>query len=209
MLRRGAVASLAGIAVALLTLTALAAPNAPLAGQVATLPPTWTPTFTYTPLPTRTPTLTPSITPTVTADEACALFTVLNPGGGQRYYPYDTTFALIFGVEQLSDVTVDFVASHRLSGVGVGSLDMTRTDLNAVNIPIAVLPRPGLYDWSIELRDADDRLLCAYEGIFTAGVPTTPTSTPDVTATPPPQVIIVTATPQVIIVTATPTPEEP
>jgi hypothetical protein len=167
--------------------------------QRATLPPTWTPTFTPTSTLTPTPTLTPTITPTLTREQACADFEVVDLGTGRRYYPYNATFALLFSTP-LDGVTAQFFAVHRLSGIGVGLPDIERVDGNALNLPMEILPRHGLYDWRLELVDGDDEILCTQRGLFVAGFPVTATPSP----TPNPNVTVVTATPLVIVVTATP-----
>lgn len=169
--------------------------------QRATLPPTWTPTFTPTASKTPTVTPTPTITPTLTREQVCAEFVVLDLSGGKRYYPYTDTFGVLFRTP-VDGVTASFFAFHRLSGIGVGVEDIERVDTNAINVPIAMLPRHGLYDWRLELVDAGGTVLCELGGSFVAGFPVTATPTP----TPNPNVTVITTTPVVIIVTATPEP---
>jgi hypothetical protein len=170
--------------------------------QRATLPPTWTPTFTPTASHTPTPTLTPTITPTLTQAQACEAFAVLPLRGTERrYYPYTSTFSILFRTP-LDGVTANFFAFHRLGDVGVGLEDITRVDTNVIDVPIAVLPRHGLYDWRLEIVDENDAMLCTERGVFVAGFPVTATPSP----TPNPNVTVVTTTPIVVIVTATPAP---
>jgi hypothetical protein len=164
-----------------------------------TLPPTWTPTFTPTATDTPTPTLTPTITPTLTRQQACDAFTVLDVSGGQRYYPYDSAFTLLFATE-LNNVTAAFIAEHRIGQEGVMLPGITRVATNGINLPIAALPRHGVYDWRLQLLDASERVLCERSGVFVAGFPVTATPTPTLS----PNVTVITTTPQVIVVTATP-----
>ena len=177
------------------------------AAQPATLPATWTPTYTPTASTTPTPTLTPTITPTLSHQQECASFEVFSLYGTQTYYPYDNTFVLMFGTP-LTGVTARFSAIHRLDGTGVGIPEIERVQENVLNLPIAVLPRHGLYDWRLELLEADGTVLCTESGIFIAGLPITPTATVPVTETPEAAVTVITTTPVVIIVTATPEPSE-
>jgi hypothetical protein len=165
-----------------------------------TLPPTWTPTFTPTATDTPTITPTPSITPTLTATEACERFQANTLIPEKRYYAYTDTFSLIFGTD-IPAVTADFIAAHRVGTEAVGLFDIERVDINTINIPINVLPRHGLYDWSLALVDADERVLCERSGVFIAGFPVTHTPT---TLPGPP-----TQTPFVIVVTATPSAPTP
>jgi hypothetical protein len=196
------VIALVGTLTALTTVSA-STPSQP--EQRATLPPSWTPTFTPTASPTRTPTLTPSITPTLTEIEVCDELVVMDTYDGRRYYDYDETVIILFGTE-LRGTTMRATVEHRLGQEGVLIPTIEQIPLTTLNIPISALPRHGLYDWSIELLDDEENVLCEKGGLFVAGFPITETPTPvipeNITQTP--NVIIVTATPVFIVVTATP-----
>lgn len=189
----------------------LAANTLPAYSQRPTLPPTWTPTFTPTATETFTPTVTPSPTQTLSPAEFCEaeFFTVI-PASGTSL-PFTGSFRAIVGSDA-PDVFLIFRLTHRLGGERAEE-QYPRPRLVNFEVPIRVLPRPGLYDWQFQLTDADGNVLCEEGGHFFAG--REEWVTPTVTPTEAPPVVVVTATPEdtqtpiVIIVTATPEGFEP
>lgn len=167
--------------------------------QRPTLPPTWTPTFT--PTATDTPTITPTFTPTATLspEQICEQFIVVDDQGAGYSYAHDLNFDLFIGTT-VPNTTMRFFAEHRLSEEGIGAAQIQPIPLTTLTVPIASLPRAGLYDWTMALIDNTGEVLCEDSGYFFAGrpewvTPQAPTVTP------------LTVTPVYIIVTATPTPE--
>ncbi len=175
------------------------------------MPPTWTPTFTPTATLTFTPTLTPTITPTVPPEEFCASeFVTVVPNSGLSL-PYTGTFSALVGANA-EDTILLFRLTHRLSGIEATE-EYSQPGLVGFEVPVAVLPRSGLYDWQFQLVDADGNVVCDETGHFFAGREAWLTPTVPPTQTPP--IVIVTATPAstqtpvIIIVTATPDGFEP
>ena len=201
-----------GAAVLLMAASMMLAPGRlPVFAQRPTLPPSWTPTFTPTATETFTPTMTPSPTHTLSPAEFCeAQFFTVIPGSGTSV-PFTGAFKALVGSDA-ANTTLIFRLTHRLGGEQAVE-EYPRPRLVNFEVPIRVLPRPGLYDWQFQLVDADGNVLCEESGYFFAGREewVTPTATP----TEAPPVVVVTATPQntptpiVIIVTATPEGFEP
>jgi hypothetical protein len=156
----------------------------------ATFPPTWTPTDTHTPLPpspTNTPSPTRSPTPTPGPEQIeriCENFRFNYTFDRGETFEQDARIA--FGVEtQQWDVVVRFLAVHRLTGENRG-LQIPSGQYVLAEMPVSLLPRPGLYDWTISVHHDELGDFCTQGGyFFVRSVPTQEvTQEPEATETP-------------------------
>jgi len=155
---------------------------APLIPQ--TLPPTWTPTFTPTSLPpTLTPTITPtpSPIPTSSAESICAGFKLLDEFDSGKPFPWDGAIAFYMSSDA-PEVVIRFVAIHRSTGENQGAQFPGGQTIIA-ELPINLLPHPGLYDWTLSVYSETFGDLCEREGTFVVLRPeATAEATPEITA---------------------------
>jgi hypothetical protein len=149
------------------------APTLSIPPQRPTLPPTWTPTSTETPAPptpTRTPTRPPTLTPTPAAGDICAALEIqsaLDEDG--RYFPWDGKIAIAIQ-NNTPDVIVRFLAVHRLTGDNKG-FQIPGGGLYLVDFRVDLLPRPGLYDWTLSAISDSYGEICTQSGYFFIGRP--------------------------------------
>jgi hypothetical protein len=173
-----------------------------------TLPPSWTPTLTFTPAPTMThlPTITPR--PTLSLDQICGSLQLLSPLPDGLYVPWDGNITVAFDVgtgavgryiltpmptvgsetptlsaDDLIQVTVRFLARHRLSGKNLGFMAPGGQGV-VVTVAASRLPQPGLYDWTLTVySDAFGSPCPGLSGYFIVGQPewVTPQATPEAT----------------------------
>jgi hypothetical protein len=135
-----------------------------------TFPPTWTPTFTPSPpppSPTSTPAPTLSPTPTLGAEHIeriCETFRFEYGFDSGETFEQDEMIA--FAVEtQHWQVVVRFLAVHRLTGENQG-LQMPGGQHVLAEMPVSLLPRPGLYDWTISVHHDALGDFCTQSGYF-------------------------------------------
>ncbi len=151
--------------------------------QPVTLPPTWTPTFTPTPAPptaTLTPPPSPTPAPTLTAAEICDSLTLLYEIPPRHVYRWEQVIPFAFTIEA-DDVVVRFVATHHATEENQG-LQLEGGQSYLFEFQVSLLPRPGLYDWSLVVHSPHYGDLCAREGLFFALQLGTPA--PEITMTP-------------------------
>lgn len=159
----------------------------------STLPPTWTPTVTPSPAPpSATPTTTATLTPvpTLSADDICGGFTLLYEIPAGARYDWDKIIPLMFSIEA-ADVTVRFLAVHRATGENQGA-EIAGGQTFIFEFPVALLPRPGVYDWTLGVYSPTYGDICVRSGTLTAvqpwlGAAASPTMAPAATTevTPP------------------------
>ncbi len=135
-----------------------------------TFPPTWTPTFTATaPPPSATNTPPPTLSPMPTLgpehiERICETFRFDYAFDRGETFEQDDKIA--FAVEtQRWEVVIRFLAVHRLTGENQG-LQMPGGQHVLVEMPVSLLPRPGLYDWTISIHHERLGDFCTQEGYF-------------------------------------------
>jgi hypothetical protein len=63
------------------------------------------------------------------------------------------------------DVTIRFVAIHRRTGENQG-VQFTGGQTILAELPVSILPYPGLYDWKLSIHSEIYGDLCEHEGTF-------------------------------------------
>ena len=132
----------------------------------ATLPPTWTPTFTPSPLPpsaTPTPTRVPSATPTRSAADWCEQFRLLYEIPPLQVFRTDAIIPFVADIP--AGATMRFLAVHRRTGENQG-VELLGGQSYLFEFPVNLLPRVGLYDWTLALITPDAAELCPRSGRF-------------------------------------------
>jgi len=150
-----------------------------------TLPPTWTPTNTNTPLPpSETNTPHPTLTPTATLgpDNICDGFDLYFPFPNGDRFGWDKVVPYTIQSGR-TDVVIQLQIVHRRTGEQVGG-EIPGGQFAILQMPVNILPHPGLYDWTITVHSDELGDFCAQEGYFFALPPTEqPEATPDVETT--------------------------
>jgi hypothetical protein len=146
-----------------------------------TLPPTWTPSATPSGTPSRTPTLTPTPVSTESAEAICAGLRLLYDFTGRESYPWSGYIPIFASLESRSS-WLRFRVTHRISGAGTG-FELPGGQAVGVEFRIDALPRPGTYDWVLDVRSEAHGAICTRTGSFIALRPTA-TPTPAPVATP-------------------------
>jgi hypothetical protein len=156
-----------------------------------TFPPTWTPTDTATPLPpspTNTP--TPTLEPTATLgpeqiETICDNFQFIYEfDPGEMFEPGEK---IAFVVEtQRWEVVVRFLAVHRLTGENQG-VQMPGGQFVLVEMPVTLLPHPGLYDWTVSVHHDELGDFCTQGGYFFVSDAPPPEATAEIEETKEPE----------------------
>jgi hypothetical protein len=148
-----------------------------------TLPPTWTPTFTPTPLPptlTPTITLTPSPIPTASAEDICDGFKLLYDFDTGRPFHWNGAIGFYMS-SNAPDVVIRFDAVHRSTGENK-AVEFPGGQSILAELPIKLLPHPGLYDWTLNVHSETYGDLCERKGTFVVLRPENLESTPEATS---------------------------
>jgi hypothetical protein len=138
----------------------------------ATFPPTWTPTDTGTPYPpTETNTPAPTLPPTATIgpeqiEEICDNFTFTREFDDGENFGWDKVIGFIVETQR-TDVVVRFLAVHRATGDNQG-VQLPGGQLVLVELPVNLLPSPGIYDWTISVHHNLAGDFCTQSGYFFA-----------------------------------------
>lgn len=135
-----------------------------------TFPPTWTLTFTPT-LPQPSPTNTASPTPPPTStlgpehiEAICENFRFTYQFDQGELFEPDDSIAFIVETQRW-EVVVRFLAVHRLTGENRG-LQIPGGQYVIAEMPVSLLPRPGLYDWTISVHHDELGDFCTQSGYF-------------------------------------------
>jgi hypothetical protein len=113
-----------------------------------------------------TPTIAPTPTPipTASAENICAGFKLLYEFDTGRPFPADG--AIVFYMSSdAPEVAIRFVATQRSTGENK-RIEFPGGQAIIAELPVSLLPRPGLYDWNLSIYSETYGDLCVREGSF-------------------------------------------